>query len=74
MVNSFRKISDLYGGFTAVMADELYFGSSVGFLGDLNSDAIPEYVFGARGYNDGVDTVGSVFVTFANGMSSHNTS
>ncbi len=47
-----RKISDLEGSFEAEFNDDMFFGKSITFTGDLNEDGLTEIVVGARGYDN----------------------
>ena len=52
-VSSEQKISDTAGDFTGILADGDLFGASVGGLGDLNLDGIPDLAVGAIGTDYG---------------------
>jgi hypothetical protein len=65
-VLSHQKISDTAGGFTAPLANEDGFGSSVAFLGDLDGagPAAAAIAVGAAGDDDGGEDRGCVYVLF----------
>ena len=54
-----------YGGFTATLSDNDYFGiSCTGIGGDLNGDGVLDLVVGAYGDDDGASNAGSVYILF----------
>ncbi len=61
-VKSHQKISDLAGGFTGVLSDGDAFGRSVGSLGDLDDNGVPDLIAGARWDNDGGSDQGAVWL------------
>jgi len=63
-VKAHQKISDTEGNFTGILDDVDEFGSSVGFLGDLNKDGFTDIAVGARNDDDGGDDRGAVWVLF----------
>ncbi|MDX2436717.1 MAG: right-handed parallel beta-helix repeat-containing protein [Acidobacteriota bacterium] len=63
-VDSEQKISDLAGGFTAVLDNYEYFGDSVAGIGDLDGDGIIDVAVGA--WRDGAGDEGAVHVLFLN--------
>ncbi|MCH8345268.1 MAG: FG-GAP repeat protein [Planctomycetes bacterium] len=65
-VNSHQKISDTQGGFTGVLDDFDWFGSSVGWLGDLDGDAVADLAVAAPLDDDGGFNSGAVWVLFLN--------
>ncbi len=52
-VDSWQKLSDTSGGFTGVLADNDFFGWSVGALGRLDSDGVPDLAVGEPLDDDG---------------------
>lgn len=65
-VKAQQKISDLAGGFTAILDDNDAFGHSVSALGDFDGDTIPDIVVGAPGDDDGVSAAGAVYLVMLN--------
>ncbi len=65
-VKSHQKISDTEGGFTGILDNSDWFGSSVASLGDLDGDSIGDLVVGAWGDDDGGNARGAVWVLFLN--------
>jgi len=65
-VKSYQKISDLEGGFTGILDDSDYFGSSVSGIGDLDGDGVMDIVVGTYGDDDGGNARGAVWVLFLN--------
>jgi hypothetical protein len=65
-VKSHQKISDTEGGFTGVLDDHDFFGSSVCSVGDLDNDGVEDLAVGARGDEDGGSTRGAVWTLFMN--------
>ena len=65
-VNSFQKISNTEGNFTANLIDNDQFGSSVASLGDFNGDGTTDLVVGAPLDDDGGMDRGAVYVLFLN--------
>ena len=61
-----QKISDSAGGFAGVLDDNDYFGWSVGTLGDLDADGIPELAVGAPQDDDGGSARGAMWILFLN--------
>ncbi|MBW8048756.1 MAG: T9SS type A sorting domain-containing protein [Cytophagales bacterium] len=55
-VKSFQKISSTQGNFTDILNNDDFWGWSVGSLGDLNGDSLPEIAVGAYGDDDGTGT------------------
>ena len=66
-VKSHQKISDTQGGFTGILDDVDFFGSSVASLGDLDGDGVGDLAVGARWDDDGGFNRGAVWVLFLNG-------
>ncbi|OVE82693.1 hypothetical protein BVY03_00350 [bacterium K02(2017)] len=66
VVNSFQKISDTVGSFTASLDNFNYFGSSITHINDLDGDGIADLAVGAYGDADGGTDRGAVFVLFMN--------
>ena len=52
-INSFQKISDTEGNFTATLNDDDDFGVSIASIGDLNNDGINDIAVGADQDDDG---------------------
>jgi hypothetical protein len=65
-VKRHQKISSLHGGFTGALEDESAFGVSVGALGDVDGDGVPDAVVGARRDADGGHFRGAAWVLFLN--------
>ena len=65
-VGSYQKISDTQGGFTGVLVDESFFGSSIANLGDMNGDGVQDLAVGASGDDDGGNWSGAVWILFMN--------
>ncbi len=67
-VLSHQKISDTEGGFTGILDNGDWFGSSVASLGDLDGDGMADLAVGARYDGDGGDRHGAVWVLFLDGV------
>ena len=65
-VLSHQKISDTQGGFTGILDDTDFFGSSVAALGDLDGDGVDDLAVGANSDNDGGTSRGAVWILFLN--------
>ncbi|MCH8164582.1 MAG: FG-GAP repeat protein, partial [Planctomycetes bacterium] len=65
-VLSHQKISDTEGGFTGVLDDQDFFGSSVASLGDLDGDGVADRAVGAYSDDDGGVDHGAVWILFLN--------
>ena len=65
-VKSHQKISDTQGGFTGILDDLDWFGSSVASLGDLDGDGVGDLAVGVRRDDDGGDLRGAVWLLFLN--------
>ncbi len=65
-VNSFQKISDTQGNFSASLDFEDYFGGSVANIGDLDQDGVTDIVVGAYRDDDQIANSGSFYVLFLN--------
>ncbi|MCH8274424.1 MAG: FG-GAP repeat protein [Armatimonadetes bacterium] len=65
-VKSHQKISATEGGFTGILDDHDWFGSSVASLGDLDGDGVGDLAVGAQGDDDGGFERGAVWVLFLN--------
>ncbi|MCH7903755.1 MAG: FG-GAP repeat protein, partial [Armatimonadetes bacterium] len=65
-VRSHQKISDIQGGFTGTLNNGDHFGSSGGFLGDLDGDGVGDLAVGAETDGDGGTNRGAVWVLFLN--------
>ncbi|OVE82713.1 hypothetical protein BVY03_00245, partial [bacterium K02(2017)] len=63
-VNSFQKISDTAGSFTAVLENSDRFGASVDSIGDLDGDGIGDLAVGAYADSDGGSSRGAVYILF----------
>jgi uncharacterized delta-60 repeat protein/CSLREA domain-containing protein len=61
-VRTHAKLSDLAGGFAAVLDNADAFGRAVGPLGDLDRDGTPDLVVGAPGDDDGGTDRGAAYV------------
>ncbi len=61
-VRSTSKISAKSGGFTAHLDINDQFGQSVGLLGDINNDGIPDLIVGAEFDDDGADKAGAAYI------------
>lgn len=62
-VNNFQKISDTSGNFDAEFNDDMFFGKSIKYLGDLNGDELIEIAVGASGYQkDGAFNLGAFYI------------
>lgn len=61
------RIGVTEGGFTGVLDDEDYFGSSVACLGDLDKDGTRDLIVGAAHDEDGGADSGALWVLFLNG-------
>lgn len=71
-VKSFQKIDSSEGEFTGTYDEDDYFGSSVGYLGDLNGDEMSDIIVGARGNDDGGTAHGGGWVLYLNGYYENN--
>ncbi len=67
-VLSHQKISDTQGGFTGILDDLDFFGSSVASLGDLDGDGVGDLAVGAVLDNDGGFDRGAVWILFLDGI------
>ena len=65
-VLSYQKISDYYGGFTGILDDSDFFGTSAAALGDLDGDGVDDLAVGANLDDDGGQNRGAVWVLFLN--------
>src|SRR5690606_38585013 len=66
IVNSYVKISDTEGGFSAPLDDEDVFGTDIESIGDLDGDGIPDIAVSARRDPDGGSDRGAVYILFLN--------
>ena len=66
LVASDRKISSTSGGFTGVLDNSDYFGSSVASIGDLDSNGVMDIAVGAYLDDDGGGDRGALWVLFMN--------
>ena len=69
-VKSHQKISNTQGGFTGVLDDRDYFGTSAASLGDLDGDGVGDLAVGANWDDDGGSARGAVWVLFLDGVPS----
>jgi hypothetical protein len=67
-VKSHQKISSTEGGFTGILDDSDFFGTSVAALGDLDGDGLTDLAVGARWDDDGGTNRGAVWVLFLDGI------
>ncbi len=67
-VKSHQKISNTQGGFTGVLGNYDYFGSSVASLDDLDGDSVGDLAVGAYYDDDGGSGRGAVWVLFLDGI------
>ena len=65
-VLSHQKISDTEGGFTGILDNQDFFGSSAASLGDLDGDGVGDLAVGAPNDDDGGDRRGAVWILFLN--------
>jgi hypothetical protein len=65
-VRTEQKVSDTIGGFDGVLDDDDRFGVSVGSLGDLDGDGVPDLAVGAGRDDDGGTNRGAVWILFMN--------
>jgi len=65
-VKAEQKISSTHGGFTESLSSEDLFGYSVGGIGDLDGDTIPDLAVGAFQDDDGGTDRGAFYVLFLN--------
>ncbi len=65
-VNSYAKISDTEGGFTAPLDDEDVFGTDIETIGDLDGDGFQDIAVSARRDPDGGSDRGAVYILFLN--------
>ncbi|MCH8880668.1 MAG: VCBS repeat-containing protein, partial [Planctomycetes bacterium] len=65
MVLSHQKISDTEGGFTGILDDLDWFGTSVAALGDLDGDGVGDLAVGAPGNDSGRPDECDVAVVFS---------
>lgn len=65
-VNSYSKISDTEGNFTAPLGDEDVFGTDIELLGDLDGDGNQDIAVSARRDPDGGSDRGAVYILFLN--------
>ncbi len=65
-VLSHQKISDTEGGFTGILDNDDFFGTSAASLGDLDGDGVGDLAVGADGDDDGGNNRGAVWVLFLN--------
>ena len=65
-VDHYQKISDMEGGFGALLDDGDGFGSPCVELGDLDNDGVMDVAVGAGGDDDGGTDRGAVYILFLN--------
>jgi len=61
-----QKISSTQGGFTEPLSYDDWFGYSLGAIGDLDGDNVPDMVSGAFRDDDGATDAGAFYVLFLN--------
>jgi len=61
-----QKISSTQGGFTEPLSYNDWFGYSLGAIGDLDGDNVPDMVSGAFGDDDGATNAGAFYILFLN--------
>ena len=65
-VVSHQKISDTEGGFTGILDNTDFFGSSIAPLGDLDGDGVDDIAVGALFDDDGAFNAGAIWILFLN--------
>jgi len=65
-VNSFQKISDTEGLFTATLDNDDALGRAVTSIGDLDNDGVNDIVVGAHRDDDGGHDKGAIYIQFLN--------
>ncbi|NJO78637.1 MAG: cadherin-like domain-containing protein [Cyanobacteria bacterium RM1_2_2] len=65
-VKGSQKISDTEGNFQGVLDDFDQFGQSVGGLGDVDGDGVPDIVVGADDDDDGASGAGAAWILLLN--------
>lgn len=59
-----QKIGPVSGNFSGILDNDDRFGCSVGALGDMNGDSIPDLVVGSRHDDDGSPNRGAIWVIY----------
>ncbi|MEE8156072.1 MAG: integrin alpha [Phycisphaerales bacterium] len=67
-VKAHQKISDTEAGFTGILDDGDWFGSSLASLGDLDGDGVGDLAVGANLDDDGGNARGAMWVLFLDGV------
>ncbi|MFC1746635.1 hypothetical protein ACFL35_21765 [Candidatus Riflebacteria bacterium] len=65
-VNSYQKISDTAGNFSALLENEDHFGRCITAIGDVNGDGVMDIAVGAYWDDDGGYNRGAVYILFLN--------
>jgi lysophospholipase L1-like esterase len=65
-VKGSQKISDTEGNFQGILDDFDQFGQSVGGLGDVDGDGVPDIVVGADDDDDGASGAGAAWILLLN--------
>lgn len=63
-VQTKQKISNLAGGFTGDLTDNIQFGRTVANIGDLNNDGVADLAVGVQDDDDGGTNRGAVWILF----------
>jgi hypothetical protein len=65
-VQSYQKISNTEGSFTAIMNDDDQMGTGLAGLGDLDGDGVVDIALGAHGDDDVGSNTGALYILFLN--------
>jgi len=65
-IHSVQKISDLAGGFEAILNDGDFFGHAISVIGDLDGDGTQDLVVSSHQDDDGGKDRGAVYILFMN--------
>ena len=65
-VDSYQKISDTQGSFTATIDNSDYFGNALAAPGDLDADGVPDLIVGVPYDDDGGTNHGAIYVLYLN--------